>query len=170
MAKDEFKRDVEIDPNELDLACTTQAEIFFKWAERLVISRNRVDRLKKQLETKYASISSDIRQNPESFGMGKSRVTESSIDATIRTDPDYAELYDDWLKARYNMNMLDMAVKAMEQRKRMIEVLVTLHGQEYFAGPSIPRNLGEAWVKRRKQTEQDVNELLRKNARRRTRK
>jgi len=47
----------------------------------------------------------------------------------------------------------------MEQRKRMLELLVTLHGQEYFAGPSVPRNLIDAWKEAKKSK---AEELLRR--------
>jgi hypothetical protein len=40
----------------------------------------------------------------------------------------------------------------------MIELLVTLLGQQYFAGPSVPRNLVEAWEKMKSKRGAEVME------------
>ena len=39
-------------------------------------------------------------------------------------------------------------LKAFEQRKDALENLVRLHGQQYFAGPKIPRDLPSEMEKR----------------------
>ena len=66
--------------------------------------------------------------------------------------------------------LLSNAVMAMEQRKRMLEVLITLHGQEYFAGPSTPRNLVQACIdakeKKIKEGEDKQKKKLRKRKKR----
>ena len=40
---------------------------------------------------------------------------------------------------------------AIDQKKSALENLVKLHGQMYFAGPSIPRDLDKEWEKREKE-------------------
>lgn len=140
----EFSEELKIDPNELDVEAGLQAEKFFQWAERAAEARAEYDRAKLNFEVTEAKLSSKARANPTAYGISK-RVTEGSISTAVRLHPKYLAAYEGLVEARKSMELLNKAVMAMEQRKRMIELLVTLHGQQYFAGPSVPRNLGEAW-------------------------
>ena len=141
--KNEFEKDLQIDPNQLDLAAVTQGEIFFKWAERAVEARAEMDKSKLQLEVLEATLSIQCRENPADFGLVK--MTEGSIKAAVQIHAEYLAGYDKYLRTRKDCALIEKAVIAMEMRKRMIEVLITLHGQQYFAGPSVPRDLVGAW-------------------------
>ena len=132
MERNEFEKDLQIDPNELDLAAVTQGELFFKWAERAVEARGEMDRAKLTLDVKQAELQTRCREKPSKFGLVK--VTEGAIAAAVLTHVEYEEAYNKYLAARNDSMLIDKAVAAMEMRKRMIEVLVTLHGQKYFAG------------------------------------
>lgn len=144
MNSSEFKDDLAIDPNQLDVEAGLQAELFFKYAEKAIQARERVDRLKLRLEATYATLKAKARLQPSSFGITKT--TESSLDEAVKLHPRYMEVSKRLICARRDHALLDSMVSAMEQRKRMLEVLITLHGQQYFAGPSAPRNLSEAWM------------------------
>lgn len=148
MNKSEFELDLEIDPTQLDVEAGLQGELFFKWAEKSVKARKKMDQTKFQLEVLIATSGNRARMDPDSFGIQK--VTEGSIDTAVKMSPEYKEAYEEWLNAKSNSALYDRAVEAMEQRKRMLEVLITLHGQQYFAGPSVPRNLAEAWKEKKK--------------------
>jgi len=154
--KNDFEQDLEINPNELDVQASMQAEIYFKWAEKAVKARERLDRAKFQLEVSQATLSSQARVDPDSFGITK--VTKTGLDAAVKSHPDYVEAYEEYLKAKSSSALMDKAADAMEQKKRMIEVLITLHGQQYFAGPSVPRNLSEAWKEAKEKTSARVLE------------
>ena len=143
MERNEFEKDLQVDPNQLDLAAVLQGELFFKWAERAVAARAKMDRKKFALDVLQAELQTRCREKPEKFGLVK--VTEGAISAAVHTHQKYLEGYEEYLDARNDSALLDKAVVAMETRKRMIEVLITLHGQQYFAGPSVPRNLVGAW-------------------------
>jgi len=143
MNMDEFAVDRTIEPTELDVEAAQQADLFFKWAQRAVKARARVDRQKLRLDTLDARLSLECRSHPENFGL--ERTTEGAIVAAVKTHEDYAKAYDAYLRAKESSALMDKAVEAMEQKKRMLEVLITLHGQQYFAGPSVPRDLSAAW-------------------------
>jgi len=138
-----FHKDQKLDPNHLDLAAATQGETFFHWAQQSIQAKRLVDRAKLNVELQENSLALDIRKNPEKFNLAK--VTEAAISASVKVHPDYQNAVAQLIAAREESALLDVAVVAMEQRKRMIEVLITLHGQQYFAGPSTPNNLGQAW-------------------------
>jgi hypothetical protein len=44
---------------------------------------------------------------------------------------------------KYEAEVLQGAVNAVDHRKDALENLVRLHGLQYFAGPKVPRNLSE---------------------------
>ncbi len=163
----EFEIDRHIDPAELDVEAVRQADIFFKWAERSVEARGRVDHLKFEADTKLASLEMAIRSNPTKYKLDK--VTESAIASRARIDDEYVELYKELLDAKAESALLDQAVAAMEQRKRMLEILVTLHGQDYFAGPSVPRSLVDAWKEHQGRQTARVNDKQQAALRKRVR-
>lgn len=144
MDRAEFEADHKIDPLQLDLECTRQPELFFKWAERLVEAKAAVDQAKYKWDVTEAKLALDIRSKPGDYGLTKT--TEPTIAAAVKTNAKYKKARERWLEARGKADMLEKAVGAMEMKKRMLESLITLHGQQYFAGPSTPRNLGEAWL------------------------
>jgi hypothetical protein len=164
MAK--FEVDRQIDPSELDLAAATQADTFFYWAEQLTAARMRAEQCKHVIDLTEARVELECRQNPEKFGLVKS--TEAAISSAVKASADVVSCKKEFLEAREESMLLDWAVNAMEQRKRMIEVLITLHGQQYFAGPSTPRDLVTAWQERRDTLSQSVTDRQRARSRKRS--
>lgn len=168
MQMNEFERDHKIDPNQLDVEATQQPELFFKWAEQAAKARGRMDHSKFQLEIIEASLYLQAVKDPDSFDLPKT--TEGALKAAIKTHHEYIAASGRYHSAREESVMLDKAVGAMEMKKRMIESLITLHGQSYFAGPATPRNLGEAWLNQKKQAEEQFEKKLRKKVRKRRKK
>jgi hypothetical protein len=62
----------------------------------------------------------------------------------------------EYLQAKFEVDTCQGAVSAIEQRKSMIEALIKLHGQQYFAGPSIPRQLNEEREKRSENVQKKI--------------
>jgi hypothetical protein len=168
MDLNEFETDKTIDPLQLDVEACQQPDLFFKWARQSVAARGEVDRTKLAVDVAEARAEAAIRDNPEKYGLMK--VTEAAISAAVKIHPKCIEAQDHYLRAREVAGLLDAAREAMEQKKRMIEILVTLHGQQYFAGPSIPRDLAAIWSSRAEATTQAVNDKQRQLARKRVRK
>ncbi len=144
MDMSEFELDKRIDPEALDTECLRQPELFFKYAERAIEARGEADRLKLKLDLIQAELEIKVRHKPAKYSIEKP--TEAAIKATVALQPEIAEANDNYFSARDDAALLDKAVVAMEIKKRMIESLITLHGQSYFAGPATPRNLKAAWL------------------------
>lgn len=161
----EFDLDRRIDPNALDVECVRQVDAFFKWCERSIEARGEVDRLKLRLDTLLSELDLKVRKNPRKYGLDK--ITEASVKATVLTSPEYLEAWDKYFKARDDSALLDKAVAAMEMKKRMLESLITLHGQSYFAGPSAPRDLKSAYMMQMEAATERVGKKQIKIARRR---
>lgn len=165
MERNEFEQDLAIDPNELDVQAAMQGELFFKWAEKSVNAVKKQDAAKFRLEVLGAKLSNKARKDPASFGLDK--VTDKAIDMAVKISAEYQEAQEEWFSAKSNADMLKEAVKAMEQKKRMLEVLITLHGQQYFAGPAVPRNLVEAWNDKKSDRSENVKKKTKLRRRKR---
>lgn len=157
----EFVLDRKIDPSQLDVEACQQADLFFKYAESYVKARAAVDLARMRLDVTEAGLAISCRESPEDFGLIK--VSEGGIDNAVKSHHKYIQAAAALIKAREKSLLLEKMVSAMEMRKRMLEVLITLHGQQYFAGPSVPRNLVAAFQDAQERREVSVIEKQRTN-------
>lgn len=154
----ELRKDRKIDAEGLDVECLDQVDLFCKWAERSIGAKALVEDLKLSLEAKQAELDLRIRKRPEKHGLEK--LTEAGVKAAVLNHPEFLKARKKFNRARDEAAYLDTAVSAMEMKKRMIEQLIVLHGQQYFAGPSVPRDLGKMWQLAQKQSEKRVTEKV----------
>lgn len=150
MAIDKFKselaEDRRIDPEQLDIEVARQADAFFNWAERAVYAKAALERAEESLASVEATLQLRCRELPDTFGL--KNVSEAGIKAAVRLHPDYAAASQAYLTAKMESSWLDKAVVTMDMKKRMLEAMIDLHGQQYFAGPSVPRDLVSIWQSR----------------------
>jgi hypothetical protein len=140
-----WKADVEIDPQALDVEWCKQASLFGKYCVLQADARALSDRRKEALDVVSAKLDQQIRANPAKFGIEK--ITEGAIRAAISLDLTYATANESLQDAQYELEIMGAAVRALDQKKSALENLVRLQGQNYFAGPSVPRDVGAEWMK-----------------------
>lgn len=145
-----YEKDITISSDELDLDCLEQPSLMLKYTKHLAEMKRQVDEAKEALSITKAEVDRKIREHPESYGI-EGKVTEGAITSALLTEDDYQKASKKYIDANYEANMAEGAVKAFEQRKNMLEALIRLHGQQYFAGPSVPRDLSLEASKREKQ-------------------
>jgi len=150
---DKWKQAIEINPDALDCEWIKQAATFGEYCMEQAGARAKLDAIKERLDVKVAGLGLKIRANPATFGLDK--VTEASVQAVILLDAECAKLREEIAVAQYELEVMGAAVRALDQKKSALENLVRLQGQNYFAGPSVPRDIGTEWV----------NEVERNNAR-----
>jgi len=160
MAELNYEKDLKINPDELDLMWLDQASLFMKYAKHFADTRRLVDEEKQNLDIVKADIDKKIREHPEKFKIEK--VTEGAIQSAILTEGSYNIAYKKFLDAKYESDMASNAVQAFNQRKEALENLVKLHGQSYFAGPSVPHDLPKLKADREKATESNIGTRLRR--------
>lgn len=145
MTETNYESDISINPESLDVEWTRQAQTFFKYAELTAKARDVMDRAKERLDVLMADLGLKIRSNPAAHRLEK--VTEGAIQSTIMLKSEYTEATKKLADLRYEYEVLSAAVRALDQKKSALENLVRLQGQNYFAGPSVPRDVGAEWVK-----------------------
>jgi hypothetical protein len=91
------------------------------------------------------------------------------VTSTILTQDKYKEATEEFLQAKYEAKIASGASRAVDHRKSALENLVKLHGQQYFAGPMVPRDLTHEWKSRQQQLkeEEEVDRGVGKSMRRR---
>lgn len=127
-----------IDPLQLDRDCVEQPERYFRYATRLADARLAYEESRTRQEVIEAEVDAEIRERPKKFGL--KNVTEAAIKARIKTVEAYTDAVSEVLRLKHEVDILQAAVTALDHRKRMIEKLVDLHGQNYFSEPRVPEN------------------------------
>ena len=149
-----YEQDMTIDPDSLDVEWIEQPRLMLQYSRHAAKTRLEVERKKEELDIVRAGLDKDIRIDPERFSIFK--LTESVVSSTIITQKEYMVANEEFLLLQYESNMAQGAVRALEGKKTALENLVKLHGQQYFAGPSVPRDLSKEWAQHERQKSVDA--------------
>jgi hypothetical protein len=148
-----YEEEMEIDETSLDLEWLDQAKLMVKMT-RLQANKQKLEELAKEsAEFTEAEMDKKVRMNPEKFGIDK--VTEASVKSAVLTSDEYTDARKAYINAKFENTVAKGAVKACENRKDALENLVKLHGQSYFAGPRVPRNLSQEREKKEEKKQRD---------------
>jgi hypothetical protein len=131
--------DLKIDETALDIEWLEQPDLMRKYTKKEADARQALDLAEDNLTLQEAKLDKEIRENPEEFGIAK--ITETVVRNTIISQPAHQEAKQAVIEARYEHNVLRGIVESVRNRKSALENLVILHGQSYFAGPSVPRDI-----------------------------
>jgi len=145
----DYEKDININPDALDVEWLNQPSLMLKYCKALAEERKRSDLLKEKVDVARAELDKDIRTNPDKFDIEK--ITETAVQNTIITQGAYKEAFNIYIDSKYRVEICTAAVRAMDQRKDSLEQLVKLFGQQYFAGPSVPRDLSKEWEQNKHQ-------------------
>ena len=146
-----YLKDIRIDEQALDTEWIDQPALVLTYGSNAAKHEFLMDKAKERINIVKAEMDSAIRKNPEKYGIEK--ITESAITAVIATDTEMQKVNMEFLDAKYEYSMSIAAVRALQDKKSALENLVRLHGQSYFAGPSVPRDLSSEYAKKHSQSE-----------------
>lgn len=130
---------LEIDEERLDYEWIRQGKIFYRYALAVAKCRAELDTTKANFDLVQAELSSDIRNDPESHHLTK--VTEGAIQEAMLKKGEYKVAQKKVHKAKYRLDVYEAMVKALDHKKKGLEALVTLRGQEYHAAPRSPKEM-----------------------------
>lgn len=123
----------EIDLDRLDEAWVQQPKLYHEWSTKLAEAKKDLEQAKARLSLVEAELFKSIRKNPSRYGVEKD--TDSAVKAAIPMTDKHKTAVKRVISAQYDVNTTDAVVKTLEHRKRSLEGLVSLHGQQYFATP-----------------------------------
>ena len=129
-----YEQDIEIDAEALDVECLRQATLFYKYSK--------IEAEAKRVHGQAWEESKLVRSRLiKEGGADKSLSNAAKMEAFYRSHPDHIEAKQNLIEAEYELNMATAAVRAMQQRKYMLENLTRLALADYFARPSEPRDI-----------------------------
>lgn len=135
----DYKKDVSIDESALDIEWLEQPSLMMKYGIHRADLQLAVERAKERIEIVKAELDKEIRADPDLFEIPK--VSESAITNTILLQSEYQEAKGTYLNLKHELDYAWAASNAIDSKKSALENLVKLHGQQYFAGPKMPREL-----------------------------
>lgn len=142
----DYSKDILIDPEALDVEWLNQPVLFLKYSNKASDARRELDESKEFLEYTKAEVETEIRTNPDKYGLeGKTgkAPTEAQFKNAVTLHERVVEAQANCITKAQEYAHWQNASNAFDQRKKALENLVFLHGQQYFAGPRVPRNLKE---------------------------
>lgn len=145
-----YEQDLAIDETALDIEWLGQPQLMLKYTEIQASKRRIVDKKKEKFNVVQAGLDKIVR---DELVASADKVTEPMVRSAIILHEDYKRAMKKLINAQYEYDMAKGAVQAVDQRKTTLENLVKLHGQQYFAGPKIPRDLFQEAEKRRDRKE-----------------
>jgi hypothetical protein len=157
-----FEEDIRIDEDALDIEWLNQPRLMLKYSKISAEAKMEMLLRKENLDLVKADLDKEIRSDPEKFGIVK--ITETAVSNTIISHKLYKEANTAYLQAQYEADIAKGAVSAVEHKKDALENLVRLFGQNYFAGPQVPRDLSYEWQQTQKQktTNESVSKVMRR--------
>jgi hypothetical protein len=126
---DDFNPNIfEIDINLLEVECSQQPKLYFKYAELLAKAEKRLDESERKLKAIDAQIDFDIRK--------KEKLTEANVKSKIILNKIHQKQEKIIGIRQHKVRLLKGIVNSLEHRKSMIGKEVDLHGQKYYATPT----------------------------------
>ncbi len=159
----EYSLDINIDETALDVELLEQPRLVKQYGDIVAEAKRELDYIKDALDATRAELSKEIRADPDAFGLSK--ITENMVADTIILQDAYKKAAEDVVEAQYRYNMARSAFESISARKDAIEGLIKLHGMQYFAGPSVPRNISEERDRRNNRGNAAVAETLKAKVR-----
>ena len=131
----DINQDLNIDKDNLDMECMDQPRKFMKWATDYAKALQLRDEAKRRLVIIKSNVNLDIRTRPQDYGIDKA--TEGSINAAIESNEEVNKAEQEVSDAQYAVNIYSAAKEALDQRRAMLERLVSLYLSGYYAQPKL---------------------------------
>lgn len=148
---------IEIDEYKLDEACMSQSKHYMEWALKLADAQFNADEAKAQLELIEVELARDIRNHPGQFDV--KRVTDKAVAETVKSHKSYQKGLTKLHQKTRRVGRIKAVVNALDHRKKMIEAMVFLRGQNYYSEPD-PNRRDRIKDRKRQLKEQKFQERL----------
>lgn len=147
----------DIDMNALDRHWIAHPKKYHRAARKLADAKLELASAKSVLEIVEAELFLDIKQNPEKYALAKVP-SDGMAKVVVLVQKRYKKATRRVNQKKHEVDVLEADVNGYEHMKRALENLVTLHGQDYFSRPRVPRHADD-------QTKEVYNNLRKKKLR-----
>ncbi len=129
---------LEIDELRLPEEWIDQPRLFYRWSVAKADADRAHAEARSRLDVVKAELDAEVRTNPEAFEI-TGKATIDAINNTVAAQPKYRRAAQAIIEAKHAADIAGAAVAALDHRKRALQALVDLHGQEFYAQPRAPR-------------------------------
>lgn len=160
----DYELDSQINETALDVEWLEQASLAIRYGRHWAECKEKFTQAEEKIKLVRSELIRDANNDP-SICLGDGvNPTGPNIESYYRNHKKHIKAKEKWVKLGFEANVAEIAYKEISYtRKTALENLVKLHGQEYFAGPTIPRNLNEEHGKRLKKVAEKKGKMIRKN-------
>lgn len=146
-----YDEDLKIDVNALEIEWINQPTLAMQYGRNYAECKRIVADASERVKVVRAELIRAANTDPETC-CGKSKPNAADIEAYYRNHKKHKDAKEEWVQAVYELDIAEIAKNEIGYtRKSALENLVRLFGQQYFAGPSAPRDINVEWEKHEKQ-------------------
>lgn len=131
-----------IDLDRLEKEWMNQPQLVYKYNTLIADAKLELDRARSASDILAAELDRKIRADPAKYELDPKKITEGGIKAAIQKRASYQQAQEEVLDKKHKVDILSAFCLALEHRKRALEGLVTLHGQQYWAKPNLKGDMG----------------------------
>lgn len=150
---DALRTDLHITKSDLSASLSTQAGLYFHYAEQSVRARQQLDKFKARLELVRSSLNRAYRQklteDLRAAGDAKGKVTVDQIEAAVQLDSNFVKMQQAVIEAEAVFRMSEAAVFAFVQRKDMLVQLARTEGNPGMTASTRIAETGHSYLEAR---------------------
>jgi len=156
-----YEEEMIIDETALDVEWVEQARLSLKYGRHWAECKNELTLAEENIKLVRSELIKEVNEDPEGCLGEGIKPTAPVVEAYYRNHKRHKAAKQEWVEAMFEANVAEIAYKEVSwTRKAALENLVKLHGQQYFAGPAVPRNLTEEMEQRKKKLNKRVGAKL----------
>lgn len=134
MQLEDLKARLHIDRNRLEEVAETHADLFFDSAVELEEAKERLALLENRASLAEAELLVQVKKDPLAYNL--ETASDKVAESIVKSDPTVQALRKDVADLKKEVAIRGRFLESLNQRKSMINDLVSLHGQSYFAKPT----------------------------------
>jgi hypothetical protein len=158
-----YEIDIEIDESALDVELLEQPSLALKYGKHWAEKARELTQAEENVKLIRSKLIKEAHEDPDTYLGEGIKPTGPVVEAYYREHEDHIQAKEELVEAQYQLNIAEIAKKEISvTRKSSLANLVELHKQQYFAGPSIPRDLIEEKANRQALKEEKRKEANKK--------
>lgn len=164
-----YEEDVRIDEQALELEWQDQAELAVRYGKEFSQMKKKVSELDEKVKVTRSELIRKAWDNPQKH-LGQPKGAVQTVEAFYRSHKKHKEAKQNLIDAEEELSLVEIAYKEISYtRKLALENMVKLFASDYFAGPTVPRDLTKVRQERDK-TRENANAGMKKMKRKKKKK
>lgn len=151
----EYKKDLQIDSNDLDTCCLRQPILFDMYSQKLIPLYKLRDEIKLEIESFSAKLDGLIRESASAEGK---KLTEAMVQNEIVRNIQMNALQQKYINICSEVKEAEIIKEAFQQRKDMLKIITELYIAGYWGSVQTPVIRGKATESLKDKLEKKIKE------------